>query len=309
MNQSTGHSFRRLLAKDTTAYTQYVLSDARYGGLLEFFQIHIADLAGAHALDIGCGAGVVSRGLARVCKTVAGIDGNADNIALAQSYAEEAGLDNARFEAAAATRLPLADGSVDLVVLNGVLEWVGVNNAGENPQARQLQVLREAFRVLRRGGVLYLGIENRWHPKTLLRDPHSGLPIVNALPRRLADRVAQTLRGVPFQTYIYGYRAYAALLRRAGFTTIDTYVPFPGYQYHAVFVRPFPRAKAHADIAHMDVAAITEVMKNNARKVDVDYALKRLRQKASLGVLGLLAHDLSFLATKNAPEKGANRGL
>lgn len=300
MNQpETAHSFRRLLNKNTPHYTQYVLSKWRYSGLVKFLEIHMDDLSNAEVVDIGCGAGIVSRGMARASQRVTGIDGNKGNIDLAKDYAHEESIGNVNFKHGYATDLPIDDSSMDIVLLNGVLEWVGVNNEYEDPQKRQLRVLGEAFRVLRPGGSLYLGIENRWHPATLLRDPHSNLPLVNALPRKLADIWARNINeGAPFQTYIYGHKGYEKLLKSEHFNVVEKYIPFPGYQYPSTFIRPFPKKTAIDDIAKIDTESVREVMRQNGRDVKTEYALKRLKQKAFLGVLAIFTHDLVLLARK-----------
>lgn len=135
MNQlKASHSFRHLLNQNTPRYTQYVLSEWRYSGLVRFFETYIDDLLNAKILDIGCGAGIVSRGVAQASQKVTGIDGNKDNVDLAKAYAYEEHIDNVDFKHGHATDLPIDDGSIDIVVLNGVLEWVGVNNESEDPK-------------------------------------------------------------------------------------------------------------------------------------------------------------------------------
>lgn len=296
-NTMAPHSFRRMAEAQSRASQQYVFSDDRHAGLIEFLADRI-DLAAVRALDLGCGAGVVTRGLALACREVIGIDGNADNAALGQTYAEEQGLDNIEFMHAGADELPLDSRSLDLVLLNGVLEWAGANNRGIDPRQQQLHVLREVLRVLKPGGVLYVGIENRFHPGTLLRDPHTRLPLVNALPRPAANAFSQWHGGFRFQAYIHGHRGCEALLRQAGFQRVAKYVPFPSYQYPVTFIRLRSRAETLADVDAIDTARVERVMRGSGRDDDIPASLKRVRQRAALGLLGLLAHDHAFVATK-----------
>lgn len=296
-NVTEPHSFRRMAEADSAASQQYVFSDDRHAGLIEFLSDRV-ELAAARVVDLGCGAGVITRGLSRACREVVGIDGNEDNVNLARSYAQEQGLANVEFMHARADDLPLASRSVDLLLLNGVLEWVGTNGRGENPRALQLVALREVLRVLRPGGLLYVGIENRFHPGTLLRDPHTRLPLVNALPRSAANRFARWYGGGDFQTYIYGHWQTAALLREAGFGCVDKYAPFPSYQFPAAFLRLGSRRETMADLDAIDTARIERVMRDSRRDDDVPASLRRLRRRASLGLLGLIAHDHAFIAGK-----------
>ncbi|HET7313720.1 class I SAM-dependent methyltransferase [Salinisphaera sp.] len=296
-SETTAHSFRRMAENDAEASQQYVFSDNRYTGLMEFLADRI-DLPQARVLDLGCGAGVVTRGLAGSAQKAIGIDGNGDNVALARRYADEQGLDNIEFMHASADDLPLESRSLDLVLLNGVLEWVGVNGEGVDPRQKQIKVLREVLRVLRPGGVLYVGIENRFHPGTLWRDPHTQMTLVNALPRRMANVWARRYGASRYQTYIYGHRKSAALLREAGFSRVDKFVPFPSYQFPVAFIRLGSRAQTLADVDAIDVERVRGVMRDSGRADDIEAAVRAVRQRALLGVLGLVAHDHAFIATK-----------
>lgn len=102
---------------------------------------------GLTVLDLGSGAGLDCLLAARrVGPTgqVIGVDRCDEMIAKARHNAERLGLNNVAFVHAGVGRLPLADGSVDVVISNGVF-----NLCADKPR-----VLAEAFRVLRPGGWL-----------------------------------------------------------------------------------------------------------------------------------------------------------
>ena len=295
---ATFHSFRRLLDTHQQSYEDYVLSDSRYTGLLKFLDSHLSEGARETAVDIGCGAGSVSRGLAGRFSRVVGVDQNPDNVALATQLTRERGLHNVHYETGAATALPFEDGVADLALLNGVLEWVGLNDRGENPQTRQRQVLGEVLRILKPGGRLYLAIENRWHPRTLLRDPHTHLPLVNALPRPLASIISRARTGKPFQAYIYGHAKLQALLADVGFGDSDVYVAFPGYQHPSHYIPIGPKDAAAAALDRIDKRAVETLGRERGQVMDVNRAVERLRRHIRWGLLGLLAHDFALLAAK-----------
>lgn len=295
---TTFHSFRRLLDTHRQNYEDYVLSDSRYLGLLGFLDKHIAKGARGTAVDVGCGAGSVSRGLARQFDSVIGVDQNTDNVVLATQLTQEKRLRNVRYEVGVATSLPLEGRTADLALLNGVLEWVGLNDRGEKPQARQSQVLGEVFRILKPGGHLYLAIENRWHPRTLLRDPHTHLPLVNALPRPLASIISRAMTGKPFQAYIYGHVKLQSLLADAGFSESSVYVAFPGYQHPSHFIPIGSKDAALAAIDTIDKAAVEALAKQRSQIMDVNRAVERMRRHTRSGLLGLMAHDFALIATK-----------
>lgn len=100
---------------------------------------------GDTVLDLGCGAGMDSLIAARrVGPTgrVIGVDMTAEMIAKAKANALIAGVQNVEFRQGEADHLPVTDGSVDLVISNGVF----------NLCLDKARVLAEAFRVLRLGG-------------------------------------------------------------------------------------------------------------------------------------------------------------
>lgn len=297
-NINTSHSFRRLLEISDRKYEKYVLSDSRYLGMISFIKKHLDGNQCDIALDVGCGAGVISRGLAGQFAHVTGIDGNSDNVLLAESLTEDSGHGNVTYKHGLATKLPIATGSIDLAVLNGVLEWVGANDRGENPQALQMQALREAARVLQPNGLLYLAIENRWHPRTLLRDPHTHLPAVNALPRSLANIVSNRMTGSPFQAYIYGYVKLKKMLLSVGFNRVDIFIPFPGYHYPVFYIPLYPRKASLSAIDAINTEAVKATLSDAGRSTDVNKAVMRIRRRAKYGLLGLMAHDFSFIAKK-----------
>src|SRR5437868_1582660 len=106
----------------------------------------VADLhEGEVVLDLGSGAGAdVFISARRVGPTgkVIGLDMTHEMIELARANAAEAGVDNVDFVKGFIEDMPLADGSVDVVISNCV-----INLSADKPQ-----VIREAARVLRPGG-------------------------------------------------------------------------------------------------------------------------------------------------------------
>jgi SAM-dependent methyltransferase len=105
--------------------------------------------SGATLLDLGCGAGLDSLIAARrVGSTgrVIGVDFSASMLIRARHNAVTMGLDNLQFLEADAERLPLADGSIDVVLVNGIFNL--------NP-ARTV-IFAELARVVQPGGAVYV---------------------------------------------------------------------------------------------------------------------------------------------------------
>jgi arsenite methyltransferase len=100
---------------------------------------------GQIVLDLGSGAGldsiVAARKVAPTGKVI-GVDLTTEMIKKAKRNAEAAGVTNAEFRQGEADALPVEDGSMDVVISNGVF-----NLCPDKPK-----VLAEVFRVLRPGG-------------------------------------------------------------------------------------------------------------------------------------------------------------
>ena len=108
----------------------------------------VADLhEGETVLDLGSGAGadvLISARRVGATGRAIGLDMTDEMLELARANAAEAGVANVEFVKGYIEEIPLADGSVDVIVSNCVL-----NLSGDKPR-----VLAEAARVLRPGGRL-----------------------------------------------------------------------------------------------------------------------------------------------------------
>jgi ubiquinone/menaquinone biosynthesis C-methylase UbiE len=102
--------------------------------------------AGMRLLDVGCGPGSITRGLAERLAPgeVVGIDLAKEALASARQDAAERGLGNLRYVEGSVYELPFPDGSFDVVFAHQVLQHL------KEPSA----AIREMLRVLRTGGWL-----------------------------------------------------------------------------------------------------------------------------------------------------------
>ncbi len=130
----------------------------------------VESLEGLTAVDVGCSAGFIADELALAGASTSGVD--IDEPGLAKARARFG--DRVDFRLARGEDLPFDDDSVDVAVLNHIYEHV------VDPEA----VVADIHRVLRPGGVLYLGIGHRWQ----VIEPHHRLPFLSWLPQRVADR-------------------------------------------------------------------------------------------------------------------------
>jgi SAM-dependent methyltransferase len=100
--------------------------------------------AGDRVIDVGCGAGSITLGLARVARHVTGVDVDDAEFADARAHAAAHGIDNVTFLEGSIYQLDAADASFDACTLFSMMETLGDPLAG----------LAEVRRVLKPGGLI-----------------------------------------------------------------------------------------------------------------------------------------------------------
>lgn len=188
--------------------------------------------AESRVLDLGAGMGTNSHALAMRFREVVALEPVLERVRFMEQRFRQEGLSNVAVLRSSLWKLPFAAGTFDLAVMNGVLEWVAAGQPGD-PRRVQERALRKICRLLRPGGHLYVGIENRvglgycvGYP-----DPHCGLPFVTVLPRPLAQWYARRRGQDGYRNFLYSSRGYRRLLRNAGFSRVDIYLALPSYNH------------------------------------------------------------------------------
>ena len=165
----------------------------------------------ASLLVLGPSWGTVPLSLARNAAHVVVLDGDADRLRLIQQQAADARLDNLTLARVMdPTRLPVADGTIDLAVVPGLGEWLTAI-AGDRrlPPTAGRDLLMELRRVLVPGGQVYVATDNRKSVGALVgrRTAAGGFS-------------PETLRGAAFD---------------AGFVTCELFAPVPfRHKFHQV---------------------------------------------------------------------------
>lgn len=128
-------------------------------------------------LEIGCGSGIISHYFANHQSgrfEVHAVDVRDSRVV----------LDHVKFQQVSGTSLPYPDDHFDAVISNHVIEHVG-------DTAEQLHHLQEIRRVLKRSGIGYLAVPNRW----MLVEPHYRLIFLSWLPDRFRNAYLKVMRG------------------------------------------------------------------------------------------------------------------
>ena len=263
--------------------------------VVRFIEETLHPLAGLHVLDLGCGQGEIATAVAAAQAHLTATDLSISVLKRAQERLQAAS-EPVLLCANSALDLPFSPSRFDLVLLNGVLEWVGKAAPDKNPEACQLQALTEVHRILHKGGWLYLAIENRCYPNWILSDPHVKLPLLAVLPRRLANVVHHWLVGKPYVTYIHSYRKLESLIRAAGFTEVQCYIPLFHYQWPLRVVPAGDRRRLARE-----VATLQQQLRSRDGPVSWIKALKftLYRATALLGLSRLLFPSFVVLAQRS----------
>jgi SAM-dependent methyltransferase len=197
------------------------------------------------AVDVGCGWGANSFGLAPHVARVYACERVPERIEFVALRAAQDGapVTPVRAELHA---LPFAPQSIDVFVVNGVLEWAGLvdpqagpGRAPRDPRRLQQRFLAQLLHLLRPGGAIYVGIENRFG-RMFLRGAadHLGLRYTSLMPKPLA-RAYHFVRAAAsgrthrierdYRTWIYSFNGTAQLLRDSGFVAVQRWSAVPGY--------------------------------------------------------------------------------
>lgn len=174
---------------------------------------------GRRVFDLGCGLGEYVRAFARRGADAIGSDVAMDRLAEARERVATTATAGVRgFFGAAGEHLPLRDASMDVIVLNEVIEHVQDDRA----------TIEEIARVLRPGGTCILYAPNRLYPfethGIYLRGRYifGNIPLVNWLPTFLRDRLVPHARA-------YRHGDWKRLTRGTGLRIVDHTYVYPGF--------------------------------------------------------------------------------
>ncbi|MEA3485966.1 MAG: class I SAM-dependent methyltransferase, partial [Candidatus Aerophobetes bacterium] len=202
------------------------------------WKILLPKLRNATILDYGCGWGSISISLSQGCGKIIALDSTYERVQFLNIRRTQEKISNLYPVCAGDTfELPFPNSYFDVIILNGVLEWIGATFPYKGPSRAQVEFLRSLWRVLKKDGCLYIGIENRFGLQYLLgaRD-HSKLRFTSVLPRNIARILSQLFLKQNYYTYTYSYKGYKILLEKSGFAYNQFYSSLPRYRAPSILL-------------------------------------------------------------------------
>jgi SAM-dependent methyltransferase len=166
--------------------------------------------SGDRVLDVGCGPGSITIGLAQIAGHVTGVDVDDAEFADARAYAADHGISNVEFREGSIYDLDVPDASVDICTLFSMMETL------DDPLAGLAQIRR----VLKPGGVL--GASSIEYGGLILQGPGE------ALLRRFYE-LRLKLWEAQGDVHPYRGRELRGLLLEAGFEEVEAWTTYFSY--------------------------------------------------------------------------------
>lgn len=265
------------------------------------FRFILPLLPHSKVLDVGAGFGTISFGLQPYCGWITAVELISERAKFIETRRAQERRDNMEVAIASGLALPFAPDTFDFIIVNGYLEWVGLVDQNENPRVLQKRFLAQLHRLLKPGGAIYIGIENRFgYDNFLGAKDHSGLRYTSLMPRWMADLCCRFYLKQPYRvsraynsyrTYTYGKEGYRKLLKESGFADSQFFMPVPGYN------RP-------VEMVSLDHPAPLQFYLNHA--ISPSSRLGKIKKQlalwgTSLGVTAFFSPHFSIVAWKEGP--------
>lgn len=190
------------------------------------------------ALEIGPGYGAVARSISEFYDlTVIDKDPNNCNFIFNTSLKDNKKINVIKKRS---IPLPFEDEQFDLIYLIGSFEWLAVDNKSvtENPKLYLLKYLKEIFRVLKKGGNLYISSENASYIGYYfgLKEAHTLIPYISLLKQDIANIKSQSFIKKNFAEITYNPNDLSNQIVQLGFKDIDILWLYPDYANPAYIV-------------------------------------------------------------------------
>ena len=182
-------------------------------------------------LDLGAGMGTMSQALSKRCKKIYAVEPVRERVDFMRHRFRQEKCNNIEIIRSDIDNLPFEKEKFDLIILNGVLEWLPFNKKDMNPRKVQKYYLEMLKELIKQDGHIYVGIENRTSYSLFLGapDPHIGYKYVTFLPRWVSHIICKLKSGDIYRPYLYTSAGYKKLLEESGYQTPEIYSALPSY--------------------------------------------------------------------------------
>ncbi|KAF6245751.1 class I SAM-dependent methyltransferase [Nitrosopumilus sp. b2] len=212
---------------DTNQWLYEIITDSNRSDFLFLLDIKKDDLV----LDVGAGWGQISVPLSAYCNVVA-LEKYLEKIEIIKKIAKQEKCTNIQYVAANFSDDVFEPNQFDLIILNGVFEWISEFSIGENPLEIQRRTLDKIFELLKPRGTLYIGIENRFGLKYILgeADDHTGLEDFVYLDHNTQSLLYKIIKQKDLRVFTHSKKNYQTMLEDAGFHSIRFFGDLPDYK-------------------------------------------------------------------------------
>jgi SAM-dependent methyltransferase len=195
--------------------------------------LELLDLrGGCSCLDVGSGWGQFSIPMAQLGCKVVSLDLTLERLRVLKQIARQEGAGLQLVKGNILT-FPFRDGTFDLALFSGSLEWVGMGRKeGQTIRECQIAALKNARRAVRNGGIVCVGIENSLGLKYLMgaRDDHTGLPGYGFRDEEGATSMMRSVGVNQATARTWGLVQLQKMAEEAGLAVQSAYGCFPDYK-------------------------------------------------------------------------------
>lgn len=195
----------------------------------------------SNILEIGSGGGLISLSLAKSVRSVYSLEKVLEHAKYAKLRADQEGIKNL-FVASGGRDcvLPYRNKSFDIVIMNGVFEWLGFESNFENVRNIRKAMLAEVHRVLKDEGTLYLTTLNKLSIELNFSKNIHNNNIMGAflLPDGIRNWLAQKKNnGKQYLSGLQTLSSYTRMFREIELYVKDIWVPIPNFRYPGEFIQ------------------------------------------------------------------------
>lgn len=212
-------------------------------------------------LDVNAGLGAVTHALALTYQHVVSVEPVAEMARFTRIRLDQEGLKNVDVLQTTLRVLPFSPSTFDLIVLNGVLEWVREWRGSRSSREAQIEALKDLRRLLKPSGVLVVGSENRIaYTRFLRRTVRPPDPVAGGVVRKFGSLYRKFRRpgfyrplmdpAEGHKPYSHTPHGYLNLLRQAGFPLVELWWPANGYNSPHTLFRASNRVAIEAHWDH-----------------------------------------------------------